>query len=121
MAHKITSSLYIQLKFTRLILLVALSFCYSCQSKNDESQKGDKLFTLLSPATTGIEFSNDVKYTEELNVYTFRNFYNGGGVGIADINNDSLPDVFLCGNMKSNKLYLNKGNLNLRILPIKQG
>ena len=42
----------------------------------------------------GINFINNLSYTEELNPYTYRNFYNGGGVGIGDINNDSLPVIF---------------------------
>ncbi|MCG8533233.1 MAG: hypothetical protein MI749_21610, partial [Desulfovibrionales bacterium] len=68
------------------------------------------MFTLLSRAQTGIDFENNLDYTEEFNVYTYRNFYNGAGVGLGDINNDGLIDIYFTGNMVSNKLYLNQGN-----------
>ncbi|MFY0685949.1 MAG: VCBS repeat-containing protein [Cyclobacteriaceae bacterium] len=74
-------------------------------------QKKDVLFELLSPDASGVRFENSLVYSEQLNPYTYKNFYNGGGVGIGDINNDGLADVFFCGNMVSNKLYLNKGNM----------
>ena len=99
-----------------LFALVCLSGC-----RLNNVGNADKLFTLLPSSETGITFSNDVKYTEELNVYTFRNFYNGGGVGIGDINNDGLPDIFFCGNLKSNKLYLNKGNFKFEDITDKAG
>lgn len=59
---------------------------------------------------TGISFVNRVENSERFNIFNYRNFYNGGGVAIGDINNDSLPDVFMTSNMGPNKLYLNKGN-----------
>ena len=68
------------------------------------------LFERLDEGLTGISFSNDLAYTEDFNPYTYRNFYNGGGVALGDINNDGLIDIYFTGNIKDNKLYLNKGN-----------
>ena len=76
----------------------------SCNNENKST-----LFHNLSNSKTNIDFNNTLKYTEELNPYTYRNFYNGGGVGVGDFNNDSLQDIFFTGNLVSNKLYLNKG------------
>ncbi|HEX5025891.1 MAG TPA: VCBS repeat-containing protein [Agriterribacter sp.] len=58
---------------------------------------------------TGINFRNDVEDGKLDNSFLFRNFYNGGGVAIGDINNDGWSDVLLSSNMGENKLYLNKG------------
>ncbi|HRN55315.1 MAG TPA: CRTAC1 family protein [Agriterribacter sp.] len=59
---------------------------------------------------TGIDFFNNIHNTKDFNIFSYRNFYNGGGVAIGDINNDGLADIFFTANMGSNKLYLNKGN-----------
>ncbi len=69
------------------------------------------MFTLLDAKQTGIDFANPVENTEKFNIFSYRNFYNGGGVAIGDINNDGLADVFMTANMAANHLYLNKGNL----------
>ena len=104
-----------------LLLLIFLSF--SCQSNeegvNNPTDKPitaskDALFQKLASTETGIDFLNKVEDGKDFNVLTYRNFYNGGGVGIGDINNDGLDDVFFTANMESNQLYLNQGNLKFK-------
>ncbi|MHA7831665.1 MAG: VCBS repeat-containing protein [Flagellimonas sp.] len=74
-------------------------------------EKEDTLFASLDSNDTRIEFSNTLTYTNDFNIYKYRNFYNGGGVGIGDVNNDGLMDIYLTANMESNKLYINKGGM----------
>ncbi|GHB77385.1 hypothetical protein GCM10007390_34340 [Persicitalea jodogahamensis] len=69
----------------------------------------EPLFEQMDGAETGISFQNTVKNTEDFNIFNYRNFYNGGGVAIGDVNNDGLADVFFTANMGANTLYLNKG------------
>lgn len=90
---------------------------WACQPESSQPP----LFELMSSEDTGINFTNEVSYTPEFNMYTYRNFYNGGGVGLGDINNDGLSDVFFCGNMVDNKLYLNKGNFQFEDITAKAG
>lgn len=71
------------------------------------------LFTDVTKES-GVTFLNTLTYSERLNPYTYRNFYNGAGVGIGDINNDGLLDIYFVGNQVGNKLYLNEGNLKFK-------
>ncbi|WP_162055269.1 VCBS repeat-containing protein [Pontibacter pamirensis] len=86
-----------------------VSSCFACSKKAEPEQ--DTLFEELSAASTNIDFVNKVESSEEMNIFNYRNFYNGGGVAIGDINNDGLPDIYLTANTGKNRLYLNKGNL----------
>jgi hypothetical protein len=69
------------------------------------------LFQRLSPARTGIDFANILAESDSLNILNYLYYYNGGGVGIADFNNDGLEDIFFTGNESSCRLYLNQGGL----------
>jgi enediyne biosynthesis protein E4 len=95
-----------------VIFLISTTLFYSCESKEEQNTNKDKatLFSLLTPEETGIDFINEVVNQKDFNIFKYRNFYNGGGVAIGDINNDGLPDIYLTANMGLNKLYLNKGD-----------
>ncbi len=69
------------------------------------------LFRRLPASQTGIDFANRLTESDTLNILNQANIYNGGGVGIGDFNKDGFMDVYLAGNMVSNKLYLNQGAL----------
>jgi len=101
--------------------LIKIFFIFPCViiflGCNRKSEK--PLFQLLE--NSGINFSNIVKDGNLENGFIFRNFYNGGGVAVGDINNDGLPDVFLSANMGENKLYLNKGNFKFQDISLKAG
>lgn len=102
-----------QFVLKRITFLLIVVF-YSCQSgdKSTSDSKGKiKLFSLLNPKEIGVDFVNKVKNQKNFNIFKYRNFYNGGGVAIGDINNDGLADIYFTGNVVANKLYLNKGNL----------
>src|SRR5215471_1490950 len=96
-------------------VVVALIILFSCSERKPERP----LFELVE--NTGINFQNNVEDGSRDNSFLFRNFYNGGGVAIGDINNDGLPDIFLTSNAGTNKLYLNKGNFKFEDISDKAG
>ncbi len=100
--------------------LLFLYFILASCSRQEE-KKTMKLFTPMTRDETGIEFSNDLKFDQKFNIYTYRNFYNGGGVALGDINNDGLVDIYFSANMGPNKLYLNKGNFHFEDITAKAG
>ncbi len=75
---------------------------------------GEHLFSRLPSSSTGIKFTNQITETRELNVFTYRNYYNGGGVAIGDLTGDGLPEVILTSNAGGARLYLNEGKFHFR-------
>ncbi len=112
-------------KISLAIVIGTLGFAIGCTNKNERNESSSKktptLFTLLPSTQTGIDFINKVENQKDFNIFKYRNFYNGGGVAIGDVNNDGLADIYLTGNMVSNKLYLNKGNLTFEDISAKAG
>lgn len=102
----------------RNCLLLSLFIISACGGEASRDHKGGRsskkaeytYFESLAATKTGIDFINGVEDGEDLNILTYRNFYNGGGVAIGDINNDKLPDIYFTANQLGNRLYLNKGN-----------
>jgi len=87
---------------------------------NSCDKSSDTLFTEISEQA-GIEFNNNLTYTEEFNPYTYRNFFNGAGVALGDVNNDGLLDIYFTGNLVDNKLFLNKGDNQFEDVTITAG
>lgn len=81
----------------------------------------DTLFKTIDPQDSNISFQNTVENNDTMNIFNYRNFYNGAGVAIGDVNNDGLPDVYLVANQGPNKLYLNKGNFKFEDITQKAG
>ena len=93
---------------TLLILIISV-VCFSCDFS--EKNRQNTLFNKLPPSQTGIAFKNQLTENETFNILNYLYFFNGGGVAVADLNNDGLPEIFFTANMESDKLYLNKGNM----------
>ena len=79
------------------------------------------LFTLLPSSYSGVRFENRLTDTHDLNVFTYRNYYNGGGVALGDLTGDGLPEIVLTSNQGGTRLYLNEGKFRFRDVTAEAG
>jgi hypothetical protein len=110
-------------KYTLLFLILSLGII-SCQQDTDvpssnrpaaeEKAPANARFERMGSDVTGVNFSNRITENHQVNILTNSYMYNGGGVGIIDVNNDQLPDLYFVSTQESNKLYLNEGNLKFK-------
>ena len=111
--------------FFFLFLLITSCKQSSNKSNNSTINESDHKINLdlISSKSSGIDFQNTItpNLSSKENLFDFDYFYNGSGVGIADLNNDDLPDIFFCGNQVDNKLYLNKGDLKFEDISVAAG
>ena len=98
----------------RFIPLLGLLAGCSAASERALPPASGRLFTLLPSSYTGVRFENRLSDTRELNVFTYRNYYNGGGVAIGDLTGDGLPEIVLTSNLGGTHVYLNEGKFRFR-------
>jgi enediyne biosynthesis protein E4 len=101
--------LKLEKKYFYCLCSVVLLYLTACDNKK---VKQNTLFEIVP--NSGINFTNTVIDDSIENGFLFRNFYNGSGVAIGDVNNDGLADVFLTSNTASNKLFINTGNFTFK-------
>lgn len=90
--------------YSLFIWVTLFCFVSGCRQHDEKT-----LFQLLPSSETGITFNNKLIESDSFNVLSFEYIYNGAGVGVGDVNNDGLTDIFFAGNMVPSSLYLNKG------------
>ncbi|MBX2890335.1 MAG: CRTAC1 family protein [Saprospiraceae bacterium] len=110
---------------TIAFILFAYSFfgAYSCEKNkskpsisahDDATPPPGALFQKIPSAQSNIRFMTEAKEDFTNNIILNPNFYNGGGVGVIDVNNDGLPDLFFTSTTGRCGLYLNEGNFKFR-------
>ena len=95
-----------------LRLLSALAVTtLACSGGSDSTTDASAGFELLQSGRTALHFTNSPALSEELNVFNYMYFYNGGGLAAGDFNNDGLPDLYFTANLADNALFINQGDM----------
>lgn len=102
--HSNKSCRFIQWLYSTIGLAITLFCITGC---NNETT----LFKKISADHSNIHFNNKVVENDSINPIDLDFLYNGGGVAVGDFNNDGLQDLYFTASTVSNKLYLNKGDM----------
>jgi hypothetical protein len=93
------------------LALFTTAILFSCTQKK---KLENPLFTAIDSSVTGLNFINKLTPTSKLNLFSYMYYYNGGGIGAADFNNDGLIDLFFSANQGKNKLFINEGGMKFK-------
>lgn len=96
--------------FIQGLLIIQFFLFAACNKEKKESI----LFEVLNSNKTGLNFSNNLTYNKDFNLFKYIYFYNGSGVGAGDFNNDGWIDLFFASNQSENKIFLNNRNLTFK-------
>ncbi|MDP5172249.1 MAG: VCBS repeat-containing protein [Bacteroidia bacterium] len=73
-------------------------------------------FEALAPEDSGVTFANQIEPSVDFSILDYPYFYNGGGVAVADFDQDGLQDLFFTANQGENRIYKNLGKLKFEDL-----
>ena len=101
--------------------LILGSFLMLAGCHSSPADTKSPIFQVLDKDRTGLDFSNTLHPTPAFNIFNYMYYYNGGGIGAGDFNNDGRIDLFFAANQGDDKLYLNNGNLHFTDVTEKAG
>src|SRR4051812_37115754 len=104
----------------RVVVLMVSATIAAC-TRTPAAPLAPPLFELLTPARTGVTFTNTLPESADFNILNYLYYYNGGGVAAGDVNGDGLPDLYFSSNLGGNRLYINKGDYRFEDVTEKAG
>jgi len=107
---------------SRALSIALIACCFvACKEEVGTKKSFDSLFRIVPVTESKINFKNQITESHGFNFLNYYYIYNGGGVAVADINNDGLQDIYLTANQQSNRLYLNEGDMQFKDVTSEMG